>query len=204
MDLIVEKSSGQHLDEGQILFSQGEQVENFYLLVQGSLKLFLLSPEGQEKVIEVISPGNTFGEALIFLEHPVYPVGVAALRSSEVIAIQGRYFKDMLRGSMDTCFLMLGSMSQRLRGLIGEIDGLSLYSGAHRVATYLLDSAPIHEDSFKLDIPKSIIASRLSIKPETLSRILKDLIEKKIIRINGSRVTICDRATLRALGASQV
>ena len=62
------------LDEGQWLFRQGDPARRFYLVVEGQLRLFRLSPEGTEKVIEIVSPGQTFAEALMFLNAPRYPV----------------------------------------------------------------------------------------------------------------------------------
>ncbi|MGQ9659954.1 MAG: Crp/Fnr family transcriptional regulator [Thermochromatium sp.] len=111
----------------QLLFSQGDPASRFYLLLSGQMRLFRLSPEGAEKVIEIVSPGQTFAEALMFLNAPRYPVCAAALADSELIAIDSSDFAAMLRESVDTCFVLLGALSQRLRGLIGEIDALAAY-----------------------------------------------------------------------------
>jgi len=67
---------------------------------------------------------------------------------------------------------MQGDLSLRLRALVDEITTLSLQTGSCRVASYLLENAPENEDTFKLEIAKGVIAARLSIKPETFSRIL--------------------------------
>jgi len=185
-----------HLDEGESLFEQGDPAKRFYLVCSGQVKLFRLSPAGNEKVIDVVIPGSTFGEALMFLERPRYPVGAQALQSSDLISIDATDFADMLRGSVDTCFVMLGAMSQRLRGLLREIDELSLHSATCRVAAYIAKHAPSQADTFELPVAKQIVASRLSVKPETFSRIIKNLSDDGVIRVSGSRVTICDRATL--------
>ncbi len=105
----------------------------------------------------------------------------------------------MLRDSIDTCFLLMGKMSFRLRSLIHEIDTLSLNTGTVRIVDYLLQNAPADNDNFELNIAKSVIASRLSVKPETFSRILKNLHEQEILTINGRRVTIHDREALNSI-----
>jgi CRP-like cAMP-binding protein len=105
----------------------------------------------------------------------------------------------MLRESIDTCFLLLGSMCFRLRGLIREIDALSLDTGTVRTVSYLLQQAPSDQDNFELQVAKSVIASRLSVKPETFSRILKNLHEKKIVSIDGRNVMIHDRDAMVSL-----
>ncbi|MGD8843570.1 MAG: Crp/Fnr family transcriptional regulator [Gammaproteobacteria bacterium] len=178
------------LGEGEPLFEQGGRAERFYLLLAGLIKLYRLSPAGNEKVIEVVTPGSTFAEALMFLDHPHYPVGAAALSDAELISVDAHDFAAMLRESVDTCFLLLGDMSQRLRGLLREIDDLSLHSATCRVAGYLLSQAPEDNSEFELNVPKQILASRLSVKPETFSRIIRNLTERGYITVAGNRVRI--------------
>jgi len=190
------------LDEGESLFFQGDNVISFYLIMTGTMKLFRVSPDGKEKVVEIIEQGNTFAEALMFMDHPHYPVNATALTPCRIIAINSKFFKSMLRESVDTCFLLMGEMSFRLRGLIQEIDTLSLDTGTVRIVTYLLQNAPEDNNQFELKIAKSVIASRLSVKPETFSRILKNLHEKEILTINGRKVTIHDRDALTSIGTS--
>lgn len=186
------------LEEGESLFEQGDKADRFYLVLSGQIKLFRLSPAGNEKVIEIVMPGSTFAEALMFLERPHYPVGAQALEPSELISIDARDFANMLRGSVDTCFLLLGDMSQRLRGLLREIDELSLHSASCRIAAYLVQHVKEGEKHFELPIAKQVLASRLSIKPETFSRIIKSFTEQGIISVQGSQVAILDWAALQA------
>jgi CRP-like cAMP-binding protein len=179
--------------EGESLFFQGDNASCFYLMLTGRIKLFRVSPEGKEKVVEIMEAGSTFAEALMFMDQPHYPVTATALMPSRVIAINCREYKAMLRESIDSCFLLLGSMSLRLHGLIQEIDALSLDTGTVRTVAYLLHQAPPDRASFELRVAKSVIASRLSVKPETFSRILKSLHESEILTIEGRFVTIHDR-----------
>ncbi len=185
------------LDTGEFLFDQGDTADRFYYVVSGQIKLFRATPTGSEKIIEVITPGSTFAEAMMFLDRPLYPVGAQALTPAEVISVNSANFSAMLKESVDTCFLLLGDMSQRLRGLLREIDELSQYSAISRVAAYLLQSAPKESNGFDLPVPKQVLASRLSVKPETLSRIMKQLVQNEIIRVNGSRIEIIDRSNLK-------
>lgn len=180
----------------QLLFSQGDPAERFYLVLKGQMRLFRLSPGGAEKVIELVSPGQTFAEALMFLSAPRYPVGAAALVPSELLSLDARDFAQMLRDSVDTCFLMLGFLSQRLRCLIGEIDNLTMHTASSRVARYLLFKVPPEQRSLTLDVRKGVLASRLSIQPETFSRVVKELAGQGIIEVHGARVVILDRAAL--------
>jgi CRP-like cAMP-binding protein len=186
----------QSLEEGQWLFSQGDPAKRFYLVQSGQIRLFRLSPEGAEKVIEIVSPGQTFAEALMFLNAPRYPVCAAALGPAKVIAIDARDFAAMLRESVDTCFVVMGALSQRLRGLIGEIDNLTLHTAKSRVARYLLAHCPEDRRAFELDVRKGVLASRLSVKPETFSRVVKQLTQDGIIEVHGAHITILNRGAL--------
>jgi len=185
--------------EGESLFFQGDNASNFYLVLSGRIKLFRVSPEGKEKVVEIMEANSTFAEALMFMDQPHYPVTATALTPSRVIGINCNDFKSMLRESVDTCFLLLGSMSFRLRGLIREIDALSLDTGTVRTVAYLLNHAPTDQPCFQLKVAKSVIASRLSVKPETFSRILKNLHEREIVSIDGRNVTIHDRDAMTGI-----
>lgn len=186
------------LVDGQSLFKQGDDVKRFYLVSSGRIKLFCLSSKGQEKVIDLVSQGNAFAEALMFMDKPNYPVSASAINETEVIGIDAVDFKSMLRESVDTCFLLLADMSIRLKALVHEIDTLSLQTGNCRVASYILENSSDDANTFKLNIPKHLIASRVSVKPETFSRILKDLCDKNIISVKGSEITILDRNALKA------
>ncbi len=185
--------------EGESLFFQGDDASSFYLVISGRIKLYRVSPEGKEKVVEIVEAGATFAEALMFMDEPHYPVTATALAPSRVIGVNSKDFKSMLRESIDSCFLLLGKMCFRLRGLIREIDALSLDTGTVRTVSYLLQQAPPDTDNFELQVAKSVIASRLSVKPETFSRILKNLHEQGIVTIDGRNVLIHDREAMITL-----
>lgn len=189
----------QRLEEGQWLFSQGDPARRFYLVEKGQIRLFRLSSEGEEKIIEIVSPGQTFAEALMFLNAPRYPVCAAALCTAQLICLDARDFAAMLRESVDTCFVVMGALSQRLRGLIGEIDNLTLHTAKSRVARYLLERCPEGRRALDLDVRKGILASRLSVKPETFSRVIKQLSQDDVIAVRGARITILDRQILSDL-----
>ena len=189
--------------EGESLFFQGDQATSFYLVLSGRIKLFRVSPDGKEKVVEIMEPGVCFAEALMFMDQPNYPVTATALIPSRVVVINARDFKSMLGESIETCFLLMGNMSFRLRSLIREIDALSLDTGTVRTIAYLLQQAPADSESFELKVAKSVIASRLSVKPETFSRILKQLHESEIVSIDGRKVTIHNRDAMLGICSGQ-
>jgi len=191
LEKVLAHSNLHKLKKEQILFSQGDEVCCFYLVLSGMVKLFRLSPDGQEKVIEVVNSGETFAEALMFLDNPNFPVSAAALSEAQVVSFNSADFLKMLQQSPQTCITLLGTMSQRIRGLVQEIDNLSVQTGRQRLAAYIIEHA---SDDGKLHLPiaKSVLASRLSIKPETFSRIIKQLRNSETITVDGANIEIID------------
>ncbi len=185
------------LKEGQSLFNHGEPVHSFFYVIEGLIKLYRQSPSGQEKIIELEKSGQTFAEALMFNDQPVYPVSAIAMKSSRVISISTRHFREILLRSPELSFHVMGELSIRLHELINEIDHLSLMTGRNRVAAYFLDQAAHKGDDFHLDIPKHAIASILSLQPESFSRLIKELVKRGAIEIQDTRIRVLDADELR-------
>ncbi len=166
------------LEEGDILFEQEQHAQRFFLLKSGYVKLLRLSLEGTEKVFEIISPEQTFAEAIMFMPNSVYPVTAQAIDCSTLLAFENQIFLDILKESSDTCFRLMFHMSRRIRKWVNEVDNLTLQNATYRLINYLLYLIPPDQTQsyqLQLPIPKQVIASRLSIKPETFSRILHAL-----------------------------
>lgn len=198
----LESSHALHLKQKQILFEAGQPAENFYLLRSGQIKLYCLSAEGDEKVIEIIRPGETFAEAITFMKKYDYPVSAEAIMDSELCSFDLLAFRKLLEDSTDTSFRLMADMSRRLRMRINEINNLTLHNATYRLVVYLLEQIPegaIEMSEIHLGTPKSIIASRLSIKPETFSRILLKLVQRGLISVEGNDIRILDVNGLRAL-----
>ncbi len=200
----VEKMSQEiQLDDGEPLFEVGDEARRFFLVLSGQMKLARLSLNGNEKVIEVVQPGFTFAEALMFGDQQTYPVRATALGKTTLLAFDSRAFLDLLRESVDTCFRVMGDMSMRLRRMIKEIDDLTLQSATGRVAGFLCGKFMFKgQQSFDLETPKGVLASRLSVKPETFSRILHNFSDQGILKVKGGRIEVLDPEGLRKLAES--
>jgi CRP-like cAMP-binding protein len=188
------------LEEGGHLFHFGDQARYFYLLRTGQIQLYRLSPGGEEKVIEIIQPGQTFAEAVMFLKTSFYPVSAKAIVSSGLWRIDMAVFLGMLQESNELCLRLLGSMSRRLHGAIQDIDQLTLQNAGMRVIQLLLHSAPdsaANRYSLEWETPKQILASRLSVRPETFSRILQRLSRQGLISVQGKTIEVLDAKGLR-------
>lgn len=186
------------LKKGQLLFQKGTYLDGFYLVVQGRIKLAFSSPEGSEKIVSLVGPGQSFGEAVMFMEKPA-PVLAQALEDTQLLFIA----KQGIFGAIerDTAFArrMLAGLSQRLHGLIQDVEDYSLRSSTQRVIGLFLQLAVAPCDGhgeFDLPASKYVIASRLNLTPETLSRILHHLSEAGLITVKGRHITIMDMVRL--------
>ena len=125
------------LSRGDTVFRVGEPCEEFHVTVTGQIKLFAISPSGQEKVIELVGPGNSFAEALMFTGKP-YIINAQALADTLLLTVK----KDAVVGEIERdprfAMRMLAGISRRLHGLVHDVEAYALHSGVQRVIGYLL------------------------------------------------------------------
>jgi len=197
---IVSTMRVRELREKELLFARGERAERFFWLRAGQIKLFSLSPDGNERVVEIVRSGQTLAEPIMFLKKPEYPTFADALEPCTVVSFDNSTFLHILQDSSATCFRLLGTLSHYLHMRLNEIDSLTLHNATFRLVNYLLQHVPDDargSPSIQLTTPKSIIASRLSIQPETFSRLLAKLTRHSLIEVHGSEITLCDIEGLR-------
>lgn len=184
------------ISRGEILFQRGDPPHGFYHVVAGQVKLALSSKEGSEKVVEIIGAGNSFGEAVMFLDRP-YPVFAEALVNSELIQVSQAAVFSLLDDDPSFARGMLAGMAIRLHTLIRDVESYSMRSATQRVTGYLLgevNAAPCagHSPTVHLPASKQVIASRLNLTPETFSRTLHMLAEEGMISVAGREITLLD------------
>ena len=189
---ILQQSNLMSLKRNETLFEQGNDATRFFLVRSGQIMLFQTSPEGNEKVVDIIGPGQTFAEAVMFMEGNRYPVNARSTNSTELFYFDNSAFIEQLEKSNALCFAMMADMSTRLKGLLMEISELTIYNAKHRLISYLLGHINDLQDkpTVKLTATKSMIASRLSITPETFSRILSKLKKENLISIEDETITL--------------
>jgi len=189
------------LARGDMVFRFGEPCEHFHLCVTGQVKLFVLSPTGQEKVIEIISPGQSFAEALMFTDRP-YILNAQALSDGLLLSIGKAAVVGEIERDPKFALRMLAGISRRLHGLVHDVEAYALHSGAQRVIGYLLreqaleDCASGEVITVSLPVSKATIASRLSLTPEYFSRVLHELETAGLIRVDRRDIHILDAAKL--------
>lgn len=187
----------QRLSRGDAIFRVGEMCDEFHVVVTGQVKLFAISPSGAEKVIELIGPGNSFGEALMFTGRP-HIVNAQALSDTLLLSISKDAVMEEIHRDPRFSLRMLAGVSRRLHGLISDVESYCLHSGIQRVIGYLLrdhmveDSVTGQVITVSLPVSKATIASRLSLTPEYFSRVLHELEAEGLIKIDRRDICILD------------
>lgn len=193
----------QKVDKGQVLFHKGDPCQGFHLILSGQIKLAFVSADGHEKVVEILRAGQTFGEAVMFMDKP-YVVMAQALTDCALLHIAKQVvFEEMARDPL-FCRKIIAGLAQRLHRLIADLETYSLRSGRERIIGYLLredemngEGTPCGPVSVRLPTNKGTIASRLNLTQEHFSRILHELIDSGLITVEGRTIHIPDICRLR-------
>lgn len=188
------------ISKNEILFQKGDPSHGFYVIAHGQIKLAFPSPQGAEKVVEIIGTGQSFGEAVMFMEKP-YPVFAQALADSLLLHIAKPVIFSAIDSDPALARKMLAGLSIRLHGLIQDVEAYSLRSGTQRLIGFLLEQRQNSVNGVtEIELPasKNVIASRLNLTPETLSRILHSLSERGLISVHGRMIHIHDVERLRS------
>lgn len=164
-------------EKGSLLFSQGDPADRFYIILEGRVKLFTANEEGEESIVEIFNPTNSFAEAAMFASGR-FPVNCETVIPSRLIRIDGDPFLGVLRNHPNIGRVILSKMAQRYRRLLNQISQLKTQSPAQRLGAFFLSLAEGHEGiAVALPYDKNLIAARVGMKPESLSRALTRLRE---------------------------
>lgn len=183
---------------GTTLFSRGDKAHGFYLLLEGQVKLGVISPQGDEKIIGLIEAGQSFGEAVLFLERS-FPIYGQVTVDAKILLIGREAIFDTLDNDVMVVRRMLAALSARNHQLISNIESISLQNSTQRLIGYLLQMSSESESPSLIRLPanKLTVASILNITPETFSRVMLRLDAAGLVKVNGREITIIDAEGLR-------
>lgn len=183
---------------GELLFSDGERAEGFFVVLEGKVKVYKLSAEGKERILHIVHPGGTFAEAAIF-GNGLYPACAESLVASKLLFLPKEGFLDLLADNSRIAINMIAGLSKFLRQFAQQIEELTFKDVPSRLASYLLELSKGRKTLVELPISKSQLASNLGTVSETLSRTLRKLSDDDLIRVSGKRVEILDVGRLEEL-----
>jgi CRP/FNR family transcriptional regulator, dissimilatory nitrate respiration regulator len=194
---VVGRARLQTLERGQTLFAQGDPADAFFIVLDGWVKLYRLAPNGDETVITIIAPGESFAEPVMFLGGK-YPVYAASASRCRLVRMEHDAFVKCLQSERELATAMLASIAWRGAALTEQIGMLKAMNAPRRVAEFLLRLGNAGHGGAVVTLPyeKALIAGRLGMTPESFSRALAAL--KKIgVSVDHSSVEIADVAALR-------
>jgi len=191
-----------HIPAGTQVLSQSQQAESFYIILAGKVKLYKLSAKGDEQILHMYGPGDTFGEAAMWAGIR-YPAHAETLVDSALLVVNRSVLKDLIDQNPDLGLAMLGGMSAKLREFNQLIEHLSLKEVPARLADILLGlPARGGGNTVILKQTKRELAAQIGTIPETLSRAFKKLNAMGLIEVNKSEITILDPDGLADLADS--
>lgn len=194
---VLESARVRSFSRGETIFLQGERASAIYIVAEGWVKLYRIAPSGAEAVVGVFTKGSSFGEAVAF-RHDTYPVAAEAVTDCDLIRIEAAVLLRQIRENPEVAISILSATFVHLHGLVAQVEALKAQTGAQRVAEFLLELAPCPDGACEVTLPydKVLIAGRLGMKPESLSRAFARLKEQGVT-IRQNTASIDDLGALR-------
>lgn len=186
------------VQRGELLFEEGETSDGFYVVVSGRIKVFKLSPDGRERILHVIQPGNSFADAAIF-DDGFYPAFATSIDNSALLFFPKVQFLDLLHRKPQLAINMIAGLSRFLRNFAMQIEDLTFRDVPARLARFLLAQVTQGVDRVQLPFSKAQLASNLGTTSETLSRTLRKLADEEIIAVKGKTIDLLDLDRLHEL-----
>lgn len=188
------------LDDGRWLYREGDLADRFYVLREGQIALFRQSPEGRESIVAIVGQDEVFGEELLVLDEARHDVHAKAIGSCTLLSIDRQVFRSLVKESVELCQRVMTTLHRRQQMLLDHIERLTLHDATQRLIAYLLDRAGSDKGPrrLRLSVPKSTLASHLSIQPETLSRIFTRLKDCQYLRQEGDDLVLLAPQDLRS------
>lgn len=169
--VLLQRAQVREYDRSATIFLQGERANAIYIVLNGWVKLYRIARNGSEAVVGVLTKGRSFGEAVAF-RHDTYPVSAEAVTNCRLVRLEADQFLHLIRSNPDMAVSILSATFVHLHSLVGQVEALKARTGAQRVAEFLLELAECGEQRCEVTLPydKVLIAGRLGMKPESLSR----------------------------------
>ena len=196
LDQLLSDSTVATCDRGEMLFLQGDPAAAFFVVLEGWVKVYRMTSAGEEAVVGIFTRGQNFAEAAAFTQGK-YPASGEAVTEARILKVSARRLFQRISQSPEIGLSMLASTSLHLQMLVRQIEQLKAHTGAQRVAEFLVSLAPVRSGACAVALPfdKALLAGKLGIKPESLSRAFNRL-KSCGVRIERDMAVIADVACL--------
>lgn len=187
-----------HCAKDEVVLLKGDYPSGLFVVASGRIKIACQSPGGGEKVVDLPGPGQVFGESSLVLDRP-YPYMASALAPTCLLHIEGRALQGLANRSAGFSRRLLAHLSQRVFAGMRDLENYRVQAPLERLVGFLHDQSAGAEETgavIFLGVPKHVIASRLGMTPESLSRCLRDLADSGLIEVGPDHVKVLDRSRL--------
>lgn len=191
-------------EKGAPLFSQGDPAQHCYFILDGWVKIFRSTAQGTETVVHIFRPGELFAEAVMFMGGR-YPVSAETVTQCRLVRFNGQKLRQQIGAKPQLALGMLASASQHLKVLVSQVENMKRLSTSQRLADFLLSLCGTASGATRILLPyeKALIAGRLGMKPESLSRSLARL-KPLGVTVERDEVVISDLDKLRAFAEADI
>jgi CRP/FNR family transcriptional regulator len=195
LDSILEEKE---FSRGENIFTEGSESAGFYIVIKGRVKVYKLSVEGKEQILHIVGAKQLLGAVSAFAGTP-YPAYADAMEKTKALFFPQKDFLGLIKQEPSVVMNMMANLAMRLQHFTRMIDDLSLKEVPGRLAAYLLYLCKhrVCSESVEIDISKGQLASLLGTIPETLSRILRKMSEKEIIKVSGRKIKLLKKSALQ-------
>jgi CRP/FNR family transcriptional regulator len=194
---------GRRYARGQVIFVEGEPCSGLHLVIEGEARIYKLSPQGREQVLQQVGPGRTFNEVAVWDGGP-NPASAMAASDAVILVISREAVRRLALERPEVAWALLESIAARTRHLVTMVEDLALRSVKGRVARLLLaeteDSADAGELRRDQMVTQAEMAARLGTVREMVGRALRDLADEGLIAFDRRRIVILDREKLVETG----
>lgn len=189
------------LKEHQVIFHQSDPATAFFIVIDGWVKLYRMTIAGEEAVIQVFTKGDSFAEAAALTGDP-YLATAQAVSDARVVRIAAEHVVKSIRSMPEIGLTMIASTSQHMHHLAEQVEQLKAQTGVQRLAEFLAWLCPAERENCTIALPydKALIAGRLGLKPESLSRAFARL-RSVGVSVHASHVVVRDPRKLSELAS---
>ena len=201
LELVCQSSFEKYYQKGEIIFFENDDYGGLYLLVSGRVKLTMLSPEGKEKVLNILQEGDIMGEVSFFDLDP-HPITAEAMEDARIVIIPRERLEDIITKKPGLALKIIESLAKKTRLLTSQVRELVFHDAAGRMASLLSRFA----DDFGVEINggKMIdiilthkeIANLIGSSRVTVTKIINNFIDEGVIKMHKRKIVIIDEEKL--------
>ena len=201
LELLCKNSYAKFYEKGEVIFFENDSVKKLYLLVNGKVKLSMLSAEGKEKVLTILQEGDIFGELSLFDEDP-HPLTAEVVDDARLLIIPWNEMEKMIQNRPSLAIKIIEALSKKTRLLTSQVRELVFQDAAGRLASLISRLA----DDFGREIEEGTvidlvlthqeIANLIGSSRVTVTKLINRFIDDGLLTIKKRKIIIKDFESL--------